>query len=669
MDIPSLITPYGEGNGAFIATFIEDVKFKKGDLEKQRINVFLDLDLDEQRIKFQIIDYQDDSNTKYNYSGNIKGAGIQFFPVRDASSIQNYWVGRMKGVFMNLIEFLNDGELKEMLKEGEKKGLFNAQGLCFDQMECLGGLQRKYEFNHQEKSIMVKNPDTGILDKISNEKFLSQILDTGKNVKIVLVIPRIIKNGQAHIISTHEDYINRLVEFFSEVGSGKSGVCHICGQEKPDINTQEYSPNFNRSGIGKVFVTTQINYAPNFNKKNHHRNYSICKDCYEKFMQGEKEILHKFRLRIANEDCVLLFEGLDNKIDRKYLPEMKNIIDLVFNPKNSEEWAFLFERELRSKQQLGLYQFNMVFYKTDGTNTAIKKTIENISSIRFDQVIKAFNRGGMRLAGYLKRIFTLGYVYTLVPIYKDKKGKQINIHRLLDLYSAIIQDQRIEKKYVFELYGEGLDRLINQLSASTIRNYENLISYRPKVIGKTTSFQLDINIKEYTLKYLAFIHSLEDLKLLDQEVMILAKEDQLLNEEEENEEENKMVDFIAERERFLEEQGFSNVARGLFYMGALLYEIGIAQYKQKHKNKPILDKIDYSGMDDKAVMSLYTQDILEKLRQYSKHINAYRCDAYKKMLHKYLGAYENLKSLSQQETIFYLMAGYSYSVSLNKKTI
>lgn len=663
MDIPGLITPFGEVNGAIIGTLVKDVKFKNSDLKKQRINVFLDLDLDEEKIKFQIIDYKDDSNTAYNYCGNNPAAGLQFFPVRDLAGFKNYWQGRMKGVFLNLIDFLNPGELKEMLKEGWEKGLFGEQGLCFDKMEWHSGVPGKYVYDYQDKAIKTENPDTGLIDKISYEKFMSQILDIGQNVKIDLIIPRIIKNGQAHVISTHEDYINRLAEFFGGGDSGKSGVCHICGKKKSDINTIEYSTKFNKSGIGKAYVTTTVNYAPYFNKLAHQQNYSICKECYEKFMQGEKEVLQKFRLRIANEDCVLLFEGLDKIINRSYLPETKNKIDLVFNPKNSNEWAMQFQRELNKKQQIELYQFNMVFYKTDGKSTAIKKTIENISSIRFDQVIKAFDTGGMRLNEYLRN-FTIGHVYTLMPVNKDKKGKQINIHRILDLYSAIIKNQRIERKYIFELYGEGMTRLVNELRASKIRNYENIISYRPKVSGKTTGFELDINIKEYTLKYLAFIHSLEELKLLDKEVKNLAKQDDLINEEEEQ---NQVVDFIAERERFLEEQGFSNAAKGLFYMGALLYEIGSAQYKQKHKNKPILDKLDYGGMDDKAVIMLYTQDVLEKLRQYAKHINPYRCDAYKKMLHEYLGTYGNLKSLSHQEAVFYLMAGYSYSVSLIKK--
>lgn len=663
MDIPGLITPFGEGNNLVIAKLIKDVKFKAADLKKQKINVFLDLDLDEGKIKFQIIDYKDNSSKTYNYCGNNSSAGSQFFLVRDIDSLKYYWQDRMKkGVFMNLIHALGNGELKEMLQEGEKKELFSARGLCFDKMELLSGAPEKYEFDYEENSIVVENSDTGEREKISSEKFIKQILDMGHNVKIGLVIPRILKNGQACIISTHEDYLDHITKIYGGGDSGKLGVCHICSKEKANINSEKYK-KFSRNGIGKVFVTTQVNYAPYFRKVDHQKNYSICIECYEEFTQGEIEVLKKFGLRIANEDCVLLFEGLDKKINPAYLPEIKNNIELVFNPKNSQEWAMQFQRELKKRQQIELYQFNMVFYKTDGKSTAIKKAIENISFIRFDQVIRAFDTGGMRLGDFLKN-FTLGHIYTLVPVNKDKKGKQVNIHRLLDLYSAIIKGQPIEKKYIFELYGEGIGRLVNELRASKIRNYENIISYRPKVPGKTTSFELDKNIKEYTFKYLAFIHSLKELKLLDKEVMKLTKENVVINEEEDL---NQVVDFIAERERFLEEQGFSSAAKGLFYMGALLYEIGNAQYRQKHKNKPILDKIDYQGMDDKAVLALYTQDILEKLRQYAKHVNSYYCEAYKKMLHQYLGIYDNLKGLSHQETVFYLMAGYSYSVSLIKK--
>ena len=124
--------------------------------------------------------------------------------------------------------------------------------------------------------------------------------------------------------------------------------------------------------------------------------------------------------------------------------------------------------------------------------------------------------------------------------------------------------------------------------------------------------------------------------------------------------------IIKGSEDFLSVQGFSTEAKGLFYLGMLIYQIGNAQYRQDHKAKPILDKITYSGMNNHDVLTLY-METLDKIRQYKKYVNIWLCERIEKQLHYNLGNLKNVKLFNEKENVFFIMSGYAYSVDNYKK--
>lgn len=129
-------------------------------------------------------------------------------------------------------------------------------------------------------------------------------------------------------------------------------------------------------------------------------------------------------------------------------------------------------------------------------------------------------------------------------------------------------------------------------------------------------------------------------------------------------------EYILKMEEFLDKQGFSKEAKGLFYLGALIHKVGMAQYKQEHQHKPILDKITYTGMNSHEVITLY-EEVLEKTRQYKTVLLKFGglsfCEQVEKQFHQNLGYITQESLLNEKENVFYIMAGYAFNVMNYKK--
>lgn len=660
MDIPKIISEFGNGEGeSLLTTLFKKVSVMGKDKDKELLNVFMDFDLNNQRIKFTPIPYYEDCEKEWNYFGNNPAAAKQIYAVRDVGGFLNHWTGRPNGILKNLLDFLNEGELKILLQECVDKDLINEKGINVDLIQCKGsdssGDSENDSDGNNKISIVGEEKKKEFYineEKVSSEKLLLHCIDGSSKCKILLIIPRVIKDGISVVISTHEDYVKAIESTQSKEGVGTKAVCHICGKLKSDINTKEYSSNFMKSGIGKVFVTTTINYAPSFLKTGHQRNYGICMDCYENLKFGEKRVMEEFKLRIAKEDSIILFEGLDKPINPLEIDGFKKEIDVVFNAKESNEWAKLFEELIMEDQEVKLYQFNIIFYKTDGKSCAIKKTIENISGIHFHYVAQVFEEVRKTFEERLP-YFTLGHLYSMVPVATNNKKEQLNIQRLLDLYAAIIKGELVEKAFIFDLAVESLEKGVSEINSSKVRNYKNLYNLEylaTKDLGK------DWYINKIIMRYIALFRVLQKLAILDKEVFKV---------EEKVEVTDYSFQLLEKAEAFLNGQGFNEEARGLFYLGVLTHYIGVAQFRQKHKKKPILDKITYSGMSQKDVLEFYLE-ILEKIRQYKKYLNIWQTDRIEERLHHYMKDIK-LNKVSEKENVFYIMAGYAFCVGNYKK--
>lgn len=635
--------------GALYQSKIKTIKVSKKDEEKGLLNVYMDFDLDKETIHFSSFPWQGDTDVnQYLYFGNNSSAAIQYYVIRDAPGFLNYWTGRMHGIMMNLLETLGNGNLRSLLDECRRQELFDDQGICLDKIESISLTPSDTVCIDRKKKKVEKNGEN-----IGAEAFLRQCLHTSGKEKLMLVVPRIIKNRAVYCISQEADYADLVNKSLGKTGGkGQQAVCYVCNKVCDDIDTVRYTSGLSRGSINKVFVSTTINYAPDFNKNKYNQNYALCQSCYGQLMFGEKKIMSQYRIKVAGENCILLFSGVVDPLDQSEFPVIKDVIDIAFQTENyaNKEKRFLYKNTQK------YFQFHMVFYQSDGKSTKVKKTIESISNLRFNNILDIFEEVRIPF-GMMLPNFSLGHVYRMIPVCTNKKGEQLDIDRVLNFYGAILLGEYLEKALLFSLAAETLEKGMRELRAEKIRNYTNLFQLN-KLVGK--SYGPDVYISNMICMYMALFEVLQRLHIIDKEDSNMEKIPEMAN----------VPEYVQQAEAFTARHAFSNMQKGLFYIGALTYQIGSAQVQQKHKTKPILDKISYSGMNKADVLTFY-EDLLDKVRQY-KNVKSCgwllgKSEQIIKQIQSNLGHLDELNDISEQECVFYLMSGYAFFVKNRAK--
>lgn len=672
MDIPSLMISAGQEGRSFIENAIKIVKVKPKDLEtKELLNVWLELNCDEKKISFIPFVYQtEESEKKFHYLGNNAAAGAQIFAVREVNSFMNYWTGRMNGILMNILKFLSNCNLREKLEICNQIGLFQENGLNFQFMPecvsstCLDG--KNFKINEET---------------LSCEKWLSFVMQLSAKQKIVLIVPTIILNGEKCIISQDEDYI-RAIERFLAKDTGtedkkkkEKRVCHVCGQLTDSIDTKKFTSGLDRYSLSKIFVTTQVNYASQLQQKFHEKNFALCKACYDKWSSSEKSIMQNYKLRIAGEDAILLVDGIMEQLNKEKLSAIERKMDIAFNPQKYRKWLDELVDDNLEQQEIDLYEFNLVFFLSDGKSCAIKKSIEDISNVWFNCVLEEFENI-RKLEDYTQILpnFSLNYIYNMIPVKTNNKREQLDINRVLEVYAAILQRNKIETRVLYDYFAEALECGHRQIVADEVRNFKNLYC-----IEKYQDLVKKKNIRglEWYISYMCYAY--QALMELLQRLHILQSGGNDMREYfvETGEENQEKKDKFQEREDYLNRHGFSDYAKGIYYVGAMMYQIAMMQYYQNHKNKPILEKVTYSGMGQRDIIELLNE-LHDKIRQYRKAMEnqgkgylVYNAEYFAKCAYTYLGNFPIEKKMVQNEheNLFYLMSGYSSCMKRDYKSV
>ena len=67
---------------------------------------------------------------------------------------------------------------------------------------------------------------------------------------------------------------------------------------------------------------------------------------------------------------------------------------------------------------------------------------------------------------------------------------------------------------------------------------------------------------------------------------------------EENEKSEQMKKKNSEKlAQFFKEMEYSPQQESMYWLGRMVNKVGTAQYNKEHKHKPVLNKINYNGMD------------------------------------------------------------------------
>lgn len=111
---------------------------------------------------------------------------------------------------------------------------------------------------------------------------------------------------------------------------------------------------------------------------------------------------------------------------------------------------------------------------------------------------------------------------------------------------------------------------------------------------------------------------------------------------------------------FISKMNYSEEQTAMFLLGTLIGEIGNVQYKKNEGNKPILNKLNFNGIDKSKFIRL-TKDVFNKLNQEKiRTFNEVTFFEMKRLMDKNIETW----SLNKEENLFYILSGYSFATTL-----
>lgn len=481
------------------------------------------------------------------------------------------------------------------------------------------------------RNIQIDEEKKGI--DVLDSEYISKKLSLQRNHKIVMLTIAIKSESLGineptllYQLDGYDYYVKKnFVKGADQDTETKESLCYVTGKK----STKATLPSFSdREDLNKLFVTTTINYASNFESKDFTKNYQIDLDIQKALQNGSNYIRGKLNnqrcsLRIANTEHYIIPVFLDTEnVDIKF--ELDHIQQM-------SEWVFLTKQLESTFESLGmesessLYWINYIAYTSDGNSVKVINHIKDVSSVWFREIVRKDNEQSTLISNYFnQKKSNLSTIYFAIPIRKDHEQK----NDALKLLSQILEQRKVQRAKVFNHFTE----LILCHYYNRYRSYSN-ITFKPE--------SFDFAIRDSVIKYLFLINLLKSLKLTDME---------------ENEKPfTESIESTDKLQQFFRDMGYSPQQQALYWLGRIINKVGTAQYIKGHKQKPVLNKINYNGMDHSKIQRLYV-DAFELSTQY-KIVN--EINYYSKMFSQAFPADGKLWILSPQESVFYILSGFS----------
>ena len=430
------------------------------------------------------------------------------------------------------------------------------------------------------------------------------------------------------------EFVNR--NFLTDKNDEKESdekLCYATGEIKQDVEELNLEARYS---LNKMFVTETKNYAASFNKNNFNKNYQVSKSNQTFLDLSSKYLLNSYVTKIA---------GISHLIIPAFLTKTDIDFEMIFDgiQKKSD---FLFS--YNSIKQLNtnitdetddIYWVSYISIDSDGNYFKSNSQIKDVSTPWFVKIIKTLKRINDNISHeYNSNVFYNFYTfYRFIPV---KTG--INKNEALELFRDVFEHRNIDKQILFKHFTK---YLIVQRSGQ-FDNKKNHRSYSN--IREQSKF--DYAISNAVLNYLVFLKFLKEIKLLN------------INNMEENKDLQKSGnDYKTRIENFFTDMDYTDRQKGLFYLGRVLNSVAHAQEKSNHPSKPVMNKLNYNGMDKDAVMRLYL-DLQEKVRQYVSKIKLKNVEFDFARFIMYFKTNENPEPLSPEENVFYILSGYSFGL-------
>lgn len=411
----------------------------------------------------------------------------------------------------------------------------------------------------------------------------------------------------------------------------RKAICSICSC--PSLTTTSDSTNFKF----KLYMRDKVSFSSNLDGK-FTKNYNICKDCYQHLLIAENFITTNLRSKIGGLDSYIIPHVIIKTEDLDIEDLSKNIVLKTNSIANLTKFEQHLVKETNNDSS---FVINYLFYYSPSGSNEFKalKLIKDVPPSRLSFIQRCeeeiMNLVNNNFEGNPQLKIDLNKLWSCIPAKEVKNNqkmveKYIGTSRYLELLDSIFSGNMINTQFLISQLNEAIQILKFERDGYNIKLSDNLAF---KV--------LQLNFLLLFFKKLNLIEGLKMASIPKIDINIIQD---MIPEQ--------ILDYWNNLEIYEDNQ-----RKALFLLGYMMGEIGISQSSKEIKNKPILNKINFQGMGIEKLIRL-SNEIPEKLRQYGKlSYNENINTAFRILFESNI---ENWK-LSNQENVFYVLSGYSYS--------
>ena len=480
--------------------------------------------------------------------------------------------------------------------------------------------------------------------QVNDEKLLFNPLISINN-KIVMVYASVLCSsyGIKHItpLTELDGYVAFVrAKFFDKKRDKLKKLCYATGEILDNVAEVEFT---DRYSLNKMFVKETRNYANDFDKNNFSINYQVSGDNQLYLSRASKYLLENQKIKIAGINHCIIPQFLNhNNIDLKYLLSgIQKKSELLFQAKDYQELITSIEYVTDEP-----YWITYLAFESDGNFLKTINEIKDVSKIHFFKLLDGVQKIDSYFREHLNyavdwqsvmmdfgksQIFNLSTLYTMVPLRNDKENK----NELLAFFKIIFENRKIDRNKIYRHF-------CDLILCHYFKRYK-----AHKNIKETDEKYFDFAIRDSVFKYQAMITFLKQLNLLndmEQNEMNLIPSEEIPNE------------YGQRIELYFKQMNYSSDQKAMFHLGRMLKSVA---YIQKEKNKNVLEKVNFSGLDKSDILRL-RNSLMEKAQQYNKVEKVIFSDA---NFAEHFN-YNNWK-MKPEESVFFLLSGYSFGLIKN----
>lgn len=217
-------------------------------------------------------------------------------------------------------------------------------------------------------------------------------------------------------------------------------LCYATGEIKADTGEANFSARYN---LNKLFQSTTVNYASNFEKKELGKNYQISEEARQFLDRGSEKVLADFQVNIAGlpHACIPRLP-IDGDYDIEDYQRLRSRTDLIFRIKDITNTI----SKLDLQSDSGLYWLDFYGFESDGNFLKITNHIRDVSGIHIEKMVDQFKKSSTLLRIYLRdRMVNLGRMYYLIPVRKDLKS-----NRALELCKMVLEERPVRESLLWQ---------------------------------------------------------------------------------------------------------------------------------------------------------------------------------------------------------------------------